>query len=464
MPAPQIVTINVSITSAPIPSTLQSSGAIVSQGATNLAIGTFAWLTQASDLTPLTTGSAAPAPLTSLIWSGGIVLVTTASAITGRSVGDIFTTTIAGVVPTGYNGNYRATVTGTNTFTYSLLTNPGTETAVGTYTVAGQGELQAQVGTFFAQGVNNSVAVLELGPGDQSVGPAALQAWVLANPLTFYSYLVPRGWDSSAGLLALLNAFNANNAMTYFFVTTGINTYTNYSNTMKCGLALVEAPGVPFTENSLAADFQSTLSYAPSGSNLMTPNSYAFMTDVTAYPTVGNGPLLTALEAANVNFISTGSQGGVETDILWQGENLDGNDFSYWYSVDWAQINIKLNLSNAIIVGSNNKVNPLYYNQAGINRLQDNAVSTVQTGIGAGLATGSVVRASLSPVDFQTALNAGDFAGMNVVNAVPFGLYTAANPSAYQQGLYGGLTCVYLPQRGFKSVIFNLNVSNLLTQ
>jgi hypothetical protein len=48
-----------------------------------------------------------------------------------------------------------------------------------------------------------------------------------------------------------------------------------------------------------------------------------------------------------------------------------------------------------------------------------------------------------------------------VVNAVPFTTWVGSNPSTYAEGIYGGLTCLYTPARGFEQILFNLNVSDL---
>jgi hypothetical protein len=398
------------------------------------------------------------------VWSGGTVLATTAVAIPGRNTGDVFIATIAGVTAAGYNGTYRVTVTGANTFTYSLASNPGTATVPGTYTPPGQGELNAQVGTFFGQGTGVAVYVLELGAGDQTTGPAALQTWINANPKFFYSYLIPRGWDASSGLLALLAAFENLNSMVYFYITTSLANYTAYTPLMKCGQVWLEAPGVPLTEFDAAAAMQINLNYAPSSTNRQTPFEFAYMYGVTPYPTVGNSALLTNLQAANINIVGTGAEGGISTAIVLWGTNLDGNDFTYWYSVDWIQINSDLNLANAIINGSNNPLNPLYYDQNGVNVLQDVVVQTVGTAISYGLATGTVARAALDGTTFTQNLDAGDYEDQDVVNAVPFTTYTTENPSAYAQGLYGGLSVVYIPNRGFKQIVFSIFVTSFITQ
>lgn len=456
-----IVQININASVAPTPITIQQTGAVISQGATTLASNAWSLLTQKSDLTPLL---APPLALSSLVWSGGAVVATTTAVIPGLTAGDVFITTIAGATPNGYNGLVQATVTGSNTFTYPLAISPGTETVAGTYTPPNQGELLAMVTTFFSQGVNQALYVLELGAGDQSSGPTLLSTFITANPKQFYSYLVPRSWDASTGLLALIAQFEALNSKNYFFVTTTLATYTTYTAAMKCVFALLEAPNLPLTEFSCAGPFQVSLNYNPSSSNRITPFAFSFLQGVTPYPTKGNNALLSTLKTANINVVGTGAEGGISTSIISWGKMLDGNDFTYWYSVDWIQLQADQAISNAVINGSNNPLNPLYYNQNGINTLQDVVVATVKNAISFGLATGNAARAALDGPVFAEALNSGVYADQDVVNAVPFLIYTQENPSAYAAGSYGGLSVVYIPQRGFTTIIFNILVTSFLSQ
>jgi hypothetical protein len=72
--------------------------------------------------------------LSSLTWSDDTVTATTVSPH-GLTVDDTYTIAIVGALPAGYNGTYTATITGASTFTYSLSSNPGTETSPGTYAV-----------------------------------------------------------------------------------------------------------------------------------------------------------------------------------------------------------------------------------------------------------------------------------------------------------------------------------------
>ena len=456
-----IVQVNVSQVVAPTPNTLQKQGAFISQGGTTIGSNKTSLLTQLSDLTAIL---AAALAVTSITWSGGVATVTTTSAH-GITTSDTFLTTIAGATTTAYNGTYLATATGSSTFTYALASDGGTSPATGTitYTPRNVAELQAMANTFFAQGGNQAVSVLELGAGEPSAGVTALAAYIAAQPKQpFYSYLVPAAWDAVAGFLTFLAGYEATTSKTYFFVTTTTGNYTNYTALMKCVVWEIAAPAAPTAEFSLAATFFDTLNYAPSSTNKVTPLAFTFQYGVTAYPTVGNATTITAIQAASGNIIGTGAEGGISNNILLWGTTADARDFTYWYSVDWAQINIDLNLSNAVINGSNNPVNPLYLDQNGLNRLQAVAVATMNSGVTFGLVLGTVIQTSLDQTTFNTNFQNGVYAGQAVVNFVPFTTYYAASPSDYKIGKYAGVSIVYTPNRGFKQILVNLVVTDFV--
>ena len=159
-----IVTTNVTQTIAPTPSALQKKGALVSTGGTTLAQYAMSFLTQASDLTALLTAALS---VTGITWSGGVATVTTA-APHGITSADTFLTTIAGAVPAVYNGTFLATATGASTFTYALASDGGVSPPTGTitFTERNVAELVAEVTSFFGQGSQQGVYVLELGAAE----------------------------------------------------------------------------------------------------------------------------------------------------------------------------------------------------------------------------------------------------------------------------------------------------------
>jgi hypothetical protein len=454
-----IVQVNVSQTIAPAPNTLQRTGAMISQGGTNTTTGTYTLLTQDSSITPIL---APPQTLSTLVWASSVVTATTAVAH-GYPVGVQIQLTIAGANPAGYNGTFLATITSSTQFTYPLVSNPGTQVSAGTVVNAFTTQLGAMVDTFFAQNGNISCYVLELGTGTSTTGIAALQAYIVANPGFFYSYLIPRGWDADSTYPAFLAQYNAANALVYFYTTVTLSTYANIVSTglNKCAPCLIEStnPAIPSTEFSMASVWWTTLNANPSSSNKVPPLCFTYLVDVTAG--TWTGAQLTAFKTNNVMFVATGAEGGISNTIVQWGNMPDGNPWNYWYSADWSQINLNLNISNTIINGSNNTINPLYYDQDGVNRLEASAVQTMQQAISYGLAVGQLIQTELDPVTFANNVSANLYLGNVVVNAVPFATWVAQNPSTYAEGIYGGLSALYTPARGFEQILFNLNVSDL---
>lgn len=429
---PNIVNVIVTQQVASAPSTLQRTGALISQGGTNLPAGTTRLLTQAKDLTAILNPAI---DISAIAWATNVVTVTTASPH-GIASGEVVQVIIAGCTPAGYNGTVTATSTGTNTFTYPLASDPGTIVTEGTSQIQNTQVLQAMVNTFFAQGNQTAVYVLELGATDVPTGVTALTAYLLNPSIRFYSYLTPYNWDSSAEAKALFAQYEGTTAQTYFYVSTTLATYAFWGG-VKSVFAVLPAPTAPATEFSAAAVFQVTLTYNPNASNLAHPLQYSYVYGVTPYSALTNTQQ-TQLLAAGVNWIGTGAQGGISNTLIQGGTFSDLNPFNYWYSVDWLAINVQIALSAAIINGSNLPTNPLYYNQAGINTLQKVAQARTDDGISFGLI--------LAPA---------------TVAAVPFVTYVAQNPGDYAAGTYNGLSLTFVPLRGFSSITIYLTASNI---
>ena len=435
---PNIVNVVVTQQVASAPNQLQQTGAFVSQGGTTLAAGSTQLLTQSSDLTSILR----PATVISTItWTGSVVTVTTTTAH-GIPSGDTVQIVIAGCTPTGYNGTFAGTSTGTNTVTYPLVSDPGSSTVEGTLQLSNTLELAAMGNTFFAQGSTVSVFVLELGTTTVADGVTALNLYIEENvnhlPTSptpqFYSYLLPKTWDvSDAQVMAA--QYEGTTAQVYFYVTTTLATYSGWDG-IKSVFAALQSPSAPAIEFSTAAMYWASLSYDPSASNLAHPFEYTYVYSVTPY-VLSNTQQVTLL-ANGVNWVGTGAQGGISNTLIEGGTYMDLNPFNYWYCVDWLSINVAQALSAAIINGSNLPTNPLYYNQAGINTLQKVAQATVNNGISFGLI--------LSPAN---------------VNATPFTTYVAQHPGDYATGTYNGLSLTFVPLRGFSSITIYLTASNI---
>lgn len=423
---PQIVNLNTQVTEAPAVSQLQNSGAIVSAGGTTLAAGTYQYCSTLSAAVGIL---AAPLPITSLSWSSGTVTATVAAM--SEQVGQTFRTTISGAVPAGYNGTYEVTVASSTTLTYTLTTNPGSETTPGYYLPPYAAFVQQSATTFFAQGSSVGVYVLELGV-ETAVSSAitALQTWLTENPGVFYGLLVAPSWDGSQ--MATMVAQYANpTSKLYFFVTTTSSNLSLYAGT-KSVIAAVEAPGTPETEVTAAAFLYQWIVQVPSATAQAQPYQFRQLYGVTAWPVTGQSATVNSILTQFGNIVYTGVEGSLTGNFLFFGRTMDGAQGGFWYAVDWFQIQSKIRLAAAILNGSNSN-NPLVYNQQGINSLE----AVVQ-----GVANSSIA--------FGLNLTA-------VPQATPFATYVAQNPSNYQAGIYGGLQVTVTPQVGFLSITFNID-------
>ncbi|HBC0585249.1 TPA: hypothetical protein I3599_000502 [Enterobacter cloacae] len=438
-----IVTVNVSQTIGATPSNLQQTSAILSFGATLQEPGKPVLLTQPSDITDLVEtgiGSLIAEPQS---FGAEFTLILNARSYLNREPGSEVEITISGCSPASWNGTVLATVVDEQTLTYTLNTTPAETqpTQLGHFTITGSEDLVTAVDTFFAQGNSVGTYLLELGyqadlPKDEV---AALKAYMLEPVKRFYAYLVPETWKANADFITLAKLYTANEAKQYFFVLEDTPDDTNYI-TPYAGIKSIIAMAddtYPVT-NAAAAAMWNFVSPSPSEINKVPPMAFRYLQAVNA--NAAKDSILTTMVKQNINYVDTGAEGGIANTILVKGVTSDGNDMTYWYSVDWVQINVDMMLANAVINGSNNPINPLYYNQDGIDRLQQVAQGVFNTGVSYGLVN-----------------------GQTPVNAVPFKTYVKNNPNDYGIGRYAGLSATYTPMRGFVEIIFNINVTMQLS-
>lgn len=441
-----IVTINVSQTIGATPSNLQQMSAILSFGGTSQAAGTPILLTRAAELDQLVTNAIGTLEAEENSFGSTFTLTLPDGEAINRSPGAQVQITITGCLPMAWNGTYQATVVDSGTLTYdvagsSLVSAPST---VGQFTVGDSADLITAVDTFFAQGSSVGTYVLELGyQGDASApdGMAlaqqitALQNYVDDPEKQFYAYLVPAAWAGNENFITMTKLYTANSAKVYFFVLEPTPETTNYI-TPYAGIKSVIAvadDSYPAT-NAAAAMMWNLVSASPSPISKVAPMAFRYLQAVSANS--AKQSILTTMVSQNINYVDTGAEGGMSNTILVNGVSSDGNDLTYWYSVDWVQINMDMALANEIINGSNNPINPLYFDQDGIDRLQQRAQSIFNTGVSYGLVNGNPA-----------------------VSAISFRDYNALNPNDYGTGRYAGLSATYTPMRGFVEIIFNINVT-----
>lgn len=429
----RIVTVNVSQTISATPNGLQQMAAVLSFGATTLEKDKPVLLTQASDMTDALSVAIDALDYEVASYGADIILTLPAGIEIDRDIGSVISINLTGCSPSSWNGTFDATIEDRRTLTWSVESAPEAKpTETGTFTIGSSGELVTAADDYFAQGSTNGLYLIELGYCDDQPEDeiAALKAWIDDPAQRMYAYLVPQDWDDKKEFIALAKLHTSNESMLYFFVTTSgpDNPYSGVKSVIACS-----GENYP-DELTAAAVMWNFVSPSPSEINKVPPMAFRFLQGMTA--TTAKSSVTKTLEKNNINYVDTGAEGGISNAILKKGVTGDGNDMTYWYSVDWVQINADLMLANAIINGSNNPINPLYYSQDGIDRLQQVAQGVFNTGVSYGLVNGAPV-----------------------VNAIRFKTYTTDNPTDYKKGRYAGFSATYTPMRGFTEIVFNINVT-----
>ncbi|ECC3814916.1 hypothetical protein AIE71_03110 [Salmonella enterica subsp. enterica] len=441
-----IVTVNVSQTIGAIPADLQQRSAVLSFGSSLQEPGKPVLITRDKEISELVKnaiGSLIAAPVAKSSGSVNVTMTLPEGVTIGRDNASEVKITVSGCSPDQWNGSFTATVTDNSTLTWTIADSQltGSPVTLGQFSIDGSENLVTAVNTFFAQGNSVGTYLLELGVQKSGVSAeiAALKTW-MEDPLKrFYAYLVPQAWDGNTDFITLAKLYTANEAKQYFFVLTKTPPDTSYVSPY-AGIKSIVATAddtYPAT-NAAASALWNFVSASPSEINKVPPMAFRYLQAVNAHK--GKNSILTTMTKQKINYVDTGAEGGISNTILVKGVTSDGNDMTYWYSVDWVQINVDMQLANTVINGSNNPINPLYYNQDGVDRLQQVAQGVFNTGVSYGLVNGKPV-----------------------VNAVPFRQYIKANPNDYGIGRYAGLSASYTPMRGFVEIIFNINVTMQLS-
>lgn len=461
-----IVNININTQTPPKPSRLLQSGVMVSAGGTTLNAGEGQWIASVAAAESLIIPTMT---ISSIAWANNTVTITLSGNIP-QAFGETEQIIVSGVQPEAYNGTYTATVNQeAGTLTYELYTDPGASTVSGSVTSSAANEITEMVTSFFKQGKTRQVYILETTADTVTASVKVLSDFIAQDVAlgfvhqNYFAYLVPRTFSGNTNFQALASSYLNPNDLIYFFVTGSSQTYESWATSeWKSVFFLVDSPDKLDGEFSCANAFQSMLSNEPAASSMVPPMSYRFMYGATAYPAAGNAELFKQFDEKSVNYIGAGAEGGLSNRILVKGHMLDGMPVNYWYAVAWTAINLSINLANEIINGSNTTLNPLYYDQRGIERLQRRSLRTLRQGVSYGLLLGNVQGTDYTQEEFTTELEKGTFAGSVVINAVGFQDYSDLNPNDYGQGVYNGLSAVVTPRRGFESITFNLNVTNFV--
>lgn len=425
-----LVSLTESVTSAGVPNTLQKTVALVSFGATQLASGTRQLVTNAtfSDFkSKLTTNSWLLAALTTLFAQGSTAIYVLELGKLGTATTATGTVTVAhGVITaaalteagSGYTGIPTVTVAGAGTgavITASMLNG-----AVSGLTVQSGGEGYTAETTLTIS--SPPTPVVEL-----------LSTYVTANPGRNYLYVLGPTDSLDTSLESFISNYDSYTSYTYFLLTLPAARATTFGK-HKAAITFTPSGSAPATEMGTASVAYMFSSANPSATAQIKPFNLRYVTGVTEYAEPGDSALQ-SLVGTNVNVVIPATAGGIEQNMLLGGQCSDGNAINLWYGADYASLNVTQDLTNELIIGSNDDTQPLKYSQLGISRL----LARAQQSLGNSISVGAI----LGPVS---------------VSAIGFADYVAANPSDYQNGIYNGITFTVTPARGFAAISYVMTV------
>lgn len=430
----KIVNLIANIVRAPVPSQLQQSGAFISLGGTNQTVGTYQFYGTAGTIYSVLTTTGNYAELTAMTATffaqGNAVGVYILELGTQTSI-DVGIADLGTWITNNPNVFYAYLVPAS--WDYSK-----DEVGSATIDLGGSGYTTAPVVTFSAPTTGTTatgtatiqngsvVAITITSPGN---GYTSAPTITIAAPTSGVTATAIANLASALNVLA--SQYSSPTGKTYFNVTTSAANLANYT-AQKSVYATVPSPTANSGEFQAASEFYQLLSNNPGSSSKLAPMSFRYVYGVTPWADQGNQTTITNILSAYGNLIGTGAEGGISASCIFKGTTMDGEQMSWWYGIDWVQIQTKQALAAAIINGSNSNP-PLLYDQNGINTLQKIAQQVCD-----------------NAVTFGCALSA-------VVDAVPFGTYTTENPNDYNAGIYNGLSATVVGQNGFTSLTFNLS-------
>jgi len=431
---PTIVKLNTTVTSAPVASQLQQSGAFVSLGGTTLTTNDYQFVGTLADLEAILSGAGNSTELDAMA---------TTFFAQGSTVGAYVvelgaqTTADAGVAA------LQTWITNNPDVFYAYLTPASwgdvvDEVGSVTITDGGTGYTAAPTVTFSAPSSGTTAT------GTATISGGVVTGVTITDPGSGYTttptvtFSAPNSGTTATGTVSLVSPldvlvadYSSPDSKTYFFITdTSAGSGLYIPN--KAAFVFVPSTTAPSTEFGCAAPFYQWLRNDPSTSSKLAPMQYRFLYGVTPWSRANNATTINSILSNYSNLALTGSEGGLTSTCLFKGMLGSGEQASGWFGIDWIQIQAKQSLAAAIINGSNNNP-PLLYNETGVK--------------------------TLAAVAQQIANNAVTFgcAQSAVISFIPFSTYIAANPNDYAAGVYNGLTCTATFAEGFEEITFNLD-------
>lgn len=181
--------------------------------------------------------------------------------------------------------------------------------------------------------------------------------------------------------------------------------------------------------------------YNPSSFNKVNPMTYRYLYSTTPMGDDTERLNKSLIDNYNTNLLVAPPINTTNAkSLLFPGILSDGNDFTYWYGIDYIRFYLIDQVTNLLITASNSSINPIYYDQTGINRIKDAVTNAMSNCASYGIIQNNY---TITATDFST--------------------YVQANPSDYKSGLYGGIMIDVMPLKSLKHIKFYLNINDFIS-
>lgn len=301
-------------------------------------------------------------------------------------------------------------------------------------------QMIATVYGWFGQG-NREVVIRDIGTNATAL-----------NDLDQNCYIAIAGYEwsdlSAANTLfaTLVNQFNSNLKSCYGVGSIPISLYTNDKVSILKNIKSLFTIATTLTpENAqvgVGAIGYELSNYAPSTVNKV--NSMTYRRLYNAAPLEDNDYIKnkSLQDQFNTNMLlNPPIDGSGAKSLVYPGILADGNDFTYWFGVDYIRFELISNITNLLIHGNNSKINPIYYNQDGIDRIKALVKQTITR-----CASYGIIQSNFT------------------VSAIDFADYVTQNPNDYKQEIYGGISIEVSPLKALRRIKFVLQVTDLIAQ
>lgn len=318
--------------------------------------------------------------------------------------------------------------------------------------ITGTNETSKALSSFFLKAIGKVCYIFECGStGDEEAKLKVLENFIDEATFPCYEYLIPQSLYQDGYFGTLLIKYSSNEQSVYF--SANLISSAQPDPTQQAEYAYWKGQkafmGVyPTFENDSYSTAGAILGVKASSSfdigtsNRLGPLEFKYCGATSK--TLGSG-ILNKISQANCVFTM---MQGINNEIR-NSKMADGKFWHYRYALDNLLFLIKANIDALFSNSSNTPNSAITYNDAGIQSIKQNLVSTITTASQMGL-----VNRFAQSIDLST----GKLIGLGDIASIPFVDYKAGNPQDYENGVYGGYSGYIEIMQFIVKVDFNVTI------